>query len=575
MNLGCVGVDEELLSAFLDEATELYEGLEGKLLSLEGDVSNKDLINQIFRAFHTIKGGAGFLHLEAMVDLCHRSEDLFDLIRAGKRGFDASDMDIFSDVLDLLGEYFDSLKSGQLSVEYPTSVISALDALLKEQGVEEDDDDDLDALFESVKQNSEFADQEPHVKFEEVDEPKKPSSEVDEKSVASVSPEKKETASVRVETTKIDDIMNLVGELVLTRNRLQKVSDELDVHHLSKSISSLDHITTELQSSVMKTRMQPIKRVFQRFPRIVRDTARNLNKKAELVMFGEDTELDKNLVDSLSDPMVHMIRNSVDHGIESAEERLAKGKSDVGLVTLKAEQKGDHIEILISDDGKGLSPEFMRKKGVEKGLVSEEEVALMSDDEVLQIIFEPGFSTVDVVTNMSGRGVGMDVVKSTMEKLNGSVFIESTPDVGTTFRLCIPLTISILQTLMVNVGEQSYAIPLQATSEIFTFDDSNYNIVDGQGLVRLRDGSIPVFFMDEILPPKGPARELRSRKVVVVNQGGNPVGLVVDVVLGQEEVVIKPLGAFLSETEEFAGATITGDGKVALILDVNRLVKVG
>jgi two-component system chemotaxis sensor kinase CheA len=614
-------VDQEILNSFLEEAFELYEELGQKLLDLESDVTNQSLINDVFRSFHTIKGGASFLDLTAMVDLCHRCEDIFDLIRSGDRVFVSTDMDVFSSVLSVLGGYFVQLKEHNMEIEYPADLISLLDGLKQSSAVNssssekdqisghvenfddlfdsikaglettgpeysndlidsiegdlgQDASEDLDDLFDSIKEGLEVSAS--HNSLLEL--PLNDSSEFSKKSLEvspSINKAKKSSVPIKVDSNKIDDIMNLVGELVLTRNRLQKVSLELGLPYLTSSVSSLDHITTELQSSVMNTRMQPIKRVFQRFPLLVRDAARSLDKNVELVTWGENTEIDKNLVDSLSDPMIHMIRNSVDHGIESPLDRLNCGKAEKGIITLAAEKKGNSVEILISDDGKGLCPEFMKRKGVEKNVISQLEADEMSDEEALQIIFLPGFSTVEVVTNMSGRGVGMDVVRSTMQALNGNVFIESEVGKGTTFRLQVPLTVSILQTLMVVVGPQKYAIPLQSTSEIFPYDINLLNEVDGQALIRLRESSIPVFYMDEMFSLDSGEFSCNSKKVVVVvSHGASQVGLVVDRVLGQEEVVIKPLGAFLSDSNDFAGATITGDGDVALILEINKLFAV-
>jgi len=576
-------VDQELLSQFLEEANELYESLNEGLMGLDGDPTNTEFLNDVFRGFHTIKGGAGFLELKSMVELCHRCEDLFDQIRSGERKFTSSDMDVCSDVLNTLATYFEILQNGSFDLPYPSDLIGVLDKVLHGSDTDASsnsgqvlaldligDEEDMDDFFDSIKQA-------PKVDLPPDDYiPEKVEMVADSDDISSTKKKKSsESSVVRVETSKIDDIVNLVGELVLNRNRLKKVATELQQPDLVKSVSDLDFITSELQSSVMKTRMQPVKRVFQRFPRMVRDIARNLGKEVAIEMIGEDTEIDKNLVDALADPMIHMIRNSVDHGIEMPSQRLKGGKDVRGLVTLKAEQLGDHIEITISDDGKGISADFMRKTCIEKKLINEAEAEQLSDNDALQMIFLPGFSTAEKLTDLSGRGVGMDVVKTTVERLNGYVSIDSTPGFGTSFTLKIPLTMAILQTLMVEVGEQSYAIPLPGISEIFVYEQDKVNVIDGQNLSRFREGSVPIFYLDEILPPDD-LIEVKgiSKKIVAVSIGDKVAGLVVDNVVGQEEVVIKPMGAFLGELNEYAGATITGDGQVALILDVNKLLSV-
>ena len=497
-------MDEELLSQFLEEATDLFESLNENLVDLESDTANKEILNEVFRAFHTIKGGAGFLELKPMVDLCHISEDIFDKIRSGKREFSSSDMDVFSKVLDELSDMFDSIRDGKYQLSSPDELIGELESIMdvavvstdKEKATsgesnstdvetdspeEPEELDEMEAFFESIKQapkveahvdegqvgveenNTALASSEPE-KAPEVSKPEPSPREQDSQIKKS---KKSDNAVVRVDTSKIDDIVNLVGELVLNRNRLKQVALQLDSQDLLRGIGALDYITTELQSSVMKTRMQPIKRVFQRFPRMVRDIARNLNKEVDMVMLGEDTELDKNLVDALADPMIHMIRNSVDHGVEDPATRSQKGKDTTGTITLKAEQLGDHIDITISDDGKGIDADVMKAKAIEKGIISEEEAENLSDNDALQLIFSPGFSTAETVTDLSGRGVGMDVVKTTVERLNGYVSIDSKLGFGTTFTLKIPLTMAIMQTLMVEIGSQNYAIPLPGISEIF------------------------------------------------------------------------------------------------------------
>jgi two-component system chemotaxis sensor kinase CheA len=383
--------------------------------------------------------------------------------------------------------------------------------------------------------------------------------------------------TVRVDTQRLDDIMNMVGELVLVRNRLATLKSAMADEELANAVGNLDVVTADLQLSVMKTRMQPVKKVFGRFPRVVRDLARNLNKEVDLVLHGEDTDLDKNLVEALADPLVHLVRNSVDHGIESPAEREQTGKARRGNVVLSAAQEGDHILLSIEDDGKGMDADVLRRKAVEKGMMDEDAANRLEDKECYNLIFQPGFSTKTEISDVSGRGVGMDVVKTRIAQMNGSVEIDSTKGKGSKITIKLPLTLAILPTLMVILGQQPFALPLASVVEIFNLDLSRTNTVDGQLTIRVRDRALPLFYLSSwlisgALAQAGDGQESQGH-VVVVNVGGVQVGLVVDFLVGQEEVVIKPLGALLQGLEGMAGATITGDGKIALILDVPGLMR--
>ena len=383
-------------------------------------------------------------------------------------------------------------------------------------------------------------------------------------------------ATVRVDTRRLDDIMNMVGELVLVRNRLSTLKDAMNDEQVSTAVANLDIVTSDLQSAVMKTRMQPIKKVFGRFPRVVRDLARSLKKEINLELVGEETDLDKNLVEALADPLVHLVRNSVDHGIEMPEERVRKGKPSAGHVMLSAAQEGDHILLTIEDDGAGMDPDLLRKKAVEKGLMDVDEANRLEDRECFELIFHPGFSTKEVISDVSGRGVGMDVVKTRIGQLNGSIEIDSKLGRGTILSIKLPLTLAILPTLMVKVGRRNFALPLSSVNEIFHMESYKTNVVDGQLTVMVRDKAMPLFHltnwlvtdMDEPLPD-----EDVEEQVVVTHLGNQRIGFVVSQVVGQEEVVIKPLGHLLHGLAGFAGATITGDGRIALILDVPGLMR--
>ena len=379
--------------------------------------------------------------------------------------------------------------------------------------------------------------------------------------------------TVRVDTARLDEIMNMVGELVLVRNRLVRLGANSADEAMSKAVSNLDVVTADLQTAVMKTRMQPIKKVFGRFPRLVRDLARQLKKEINLELVGEETDLDKNLVEALADPLVHLVRNAVDHGIESPEEREASGKSRGGKVILAAEQEGDHILLSISDDGKGMDPNVLRSIAVKRGVMDKDAADRLSDTECYNLIFAPGFSTKTEISDVSGRGVGMDVVKTKISQLNGSINIYSTKGQGSKIVIKVPLTLAIMPTLMVMLGNQAFAFPLVNVNEIFHLDLSTTNVVDGQEVVIVRDKALPLFYLKRWLVSSAAHEEQREGHVVILSVGTQRIGFVVDQLVGQEEVVIKPLGKMLQGTPGMSGATITGDGRIALILDVPSMLK--
>ncbi|MEG3025376.1 MAG: chemotaxis protein CheA, partial [Aeromonas sp.] len=380
--------------------------------------------------------------------------------------------------------------------------------------------------------------------------------------------------TVRVDTKTLDVIMNMVGELVLVRNRLVSLGIASNDEEMSKAVANLDVVTADLQGAVMKTRMQPIKKVFGRFPRVVRDLARTLKKDIELIMVGEETDLDKNLVEALADPLVHLVRNSCDHGVEMPDVREKAGKPRQGTITLSASQQGDHILLCIEDDGAGMDPEKLKSIAISRGVLDADSAARMSDNDAYNLIFAPGFSTKSEISDISGRGVGMDVVKTSIVSLNGSVHIDSTWGKGTRLEIKVPLTLAILPTLMVEVGQQTFALPLGCVNEIFHLDLKKANVVDGQLTIIVRDKAIPLFYLHKWLV-RGAGKTARqdTGHVVIVQIGTQQVGFVVDNLIGQEEVVIKPLDNLLQGTPGMAGATITSDGGIALILDVPSLLK--
>ncbi|MFB2651831.1 chemotaxis protein CheA [Shewanella seohaensis] len=750
-------VDEEILQDFLIEAGEILELLQEQLVALENNPDDTNLLNAIFRGFHTVKGGAGFLSLTPMVDVCHEAENTFDLLRTGKRSVSAELMDIILQAVDAINTMFAQTQqgeqqdpadpallaklkmlssgeplpseSGQSSAEVeplpepePEPVIETVVEVaavvedmpiekseISDSSIDEIDEAEFEALLDalhgagkgpgvsapqadaapavqnkpqatSASASDDITDDEFEALLDElhgsgkfkgkVEEPAKPkveavvaapkpaapavdSDEITEDeferlldelhgkggapakvtakaesapakaepakappsaaapstpaapkasvsasatppavkaktdlAVAEKAPAKAAAAAsanvpqgettVRVDTARLDQIMNMVGELVLVRNRLLSLGISRDDEEMSKALANLDLVTADLQGAVMKTRMQPIKKVFGRFPRVVRDLARTLNKEIDLVLVGEETDLDKNLVEALADPLVHLVRNSVDHGIEMPNDREASGKPRTGTITLSASQEGDHILLKIEDDGAGMDPEKLKQIAIKRGVLDEDTAARMTDSEAYNLIFAPGFSTKVEISDISGRGVGMDVVKTRITQLNGTVHIDSMKGKGTILEIKVPLTLAIMPTLMVDVAKQVFALPLSSVNEIFHLDLTKTNIVDGQLTVIVRNKAVPLFYLEQWLHRNRTSFKHGDKKhghVVIVQLGMMQIGFVVDALIGQEEVVIKPLGALLHGTPGMAGATITSDGGIALILDVPGLLK--
>ena len=746
-------VDEDILQDFLVEAGEILEQLQEQLVDLENNPEDADLLNAIFRGYHTVKGGAGFLSLTELVEICHGAENVFDVMRNGQRTLTPELMDIILQATDVVVEMFERVKAQEplepadahlvdllhklsrpespdenifdnasapaaepevvaaepevveeepeLAIDEPVPAASdtsessggieeitedEFEALLDElhgggapgqaastntepakpepaqtsapaastdsdditdeefeallddlhgkgqfggneksapepasaaapassAGDEEITDDEFEALLDQLhgsgqgptKQGSAPAAPEPPVdkaateavqkakqaassapaapkakpapsvaspaKTSKAAAPKAPAKKDDKKGAPAPPPAE---TTVRVDTKRLDQIMNMVGELVLVRNRLISLGINSNDESMSKAIANLDVVTGDLQGAVMKTRMQPIKKVFGRFPRVVRDLARSLKKEITLDLVGEETDLDKNLVEALADPLVHLVRNSVDHGIEMPDDRAAAGKPRMGTVQLSASQEGDHILLTIEDDGKGMDAEKLKEIAISRGVLDADAAARMSDVEAFNLIFAPGFSTKTEISDISGRGVGMDVVKTKINQLNGTINIDSQLGKGTRLDIKVPLTLAILPTLMIVVGKQTFALPLGAVNEIINMDIKKTNTVDGQLTMIVRSKAIPLFFLGEWLI-RGP-KNINKEKghVVVVQIGTQQVGFVVDALIGQEEVVIKPLDALLQGTPGMAGATITSDGGIALILDVPSLLK--
>ena len=694
------GADEEILQDFLVEAGEILEQLSEQLVELESRPDDADLLNAIFRGFHTVKGGAGFLQLNELVECCHIAENVFDILRKGERRVDAELMDVVLEALDTVNNMFgqvrersevipatpellaalsrlaepaaaDEVAAAEPAAAEPLAaapaeepditdsefeqLLDSLDAVKAQAAADEQmqgetvsgaGDEITDAEFESLldqlhgkgtfqagalpaaqapapaaPDNSAASDEISEHEFEAlldqlhgkgkfggdvaaVEAPaavqaqapaaaKAESPPVTKPAAAPApSPASKPAAAprapapaaekhaaseaettVRVDTARLDEIMNMVGELVLVRNRLVRLGLNSGDEAMSKAVSNLDVVTADLQTAVMKTRMQPIKKVFGRFPRLVRDLARQLKKEINLELVGEETDLDKNLVEALADPLVHLVRNAVDHGVEMPDEREASGKARTGRVVLSAEQEGDHILLSISDDGKGMDPNILRAKAVEKGLMDKDAAERLSESDCYNLIFAPGFSTKTEISDVSGRGVGMDVVKTKISQLNGSINIYSAKGQGSKIVIKVPLTLAIMPTLMVMLGNQAFAFPLVNVNEIFHLDLSRTNVVDGQEVVIVRDKALPLFYLKRWLVQGQVHEEQHEGHVVILSVGTQRIGFVVDQLVGQEEVVIKPLGKMLQGTPGMSGATITGDGRIALILDVPSMLK--
>lgn len=721
-------MDEEILQDFLIEAGEILEQLSEQLVDLERAPDDSDLLNAIFRGFHTVKGGAGFLGLNALVDTCHGAENVFDTLRNHGRELTSDVMDTILQALDTINDQFSAVQSSEEPAAASPELLEALHRYAKpasadEQAAEPEpeptpepepeptpepeasassddaisgdsvdeitqdefdrlldqlhgegkaptaggdsqdkpdvvadteadsgditddefekllddlhgagkgpaansndtpeqsapekapasggddefiDDDEFEKLLDDLhgkgkgpaagdtppaaaKAEAPKAEPKPEPKPEpKKAEPAKPSTPAKagagNKAPAAPekAPEKKPPAApqqeqtVRVNTSTLDAIMNMVGELVLVRNRLVSLGQSSNNESMSKAVTNLDVVTADLQGAVMKTRMQPIKKVFGRFPRVVRDLARSLKKEIVLEMKGEETDLDKNLVEALADPMVHLVRNSVDHGIEMPDAREKVGKPRVGTITLKASQEGDHILLTIEDDGGGMDAEKLKGIAVDRGVLDADAAARLTNSEAYNLIFAPGFSTKTEISDISGRGVGMDVVKTGITKLNGSINIDSELGRGTIIEIKVPLTLAILPTLMVGVGDNPFAFPLSNVSEIISLDMSRTNTVDGQLTLIVRDKAIPIFFLQDWLCKGQSDIDKTKGHVVIVQIAHQRIAFVVDTLFGQEEVVIKPLDELLQGTPGMAGATITSDGHIALILDVPNLLK--
>lgn len=592
--------DRLLVEEFLVESEELLQGMDQDMVALETAPDSADLLNRIFRALHTIKGTSGFLGFEPVVRLGHRAEDLLNALRKGEAQLLRPTIDALLATRDFLGKMLGDIRQGGLQQYELSGLLNELEAALKSRS----DPPTLGELL--VKQEAISAATLDAVLAEQSAsaEPRRLGQMLVEKGLASplevgeALVRQKEIAqprfavpTMRVEAAKLDDLIDLIGELVLERNRLLQISrsaalGDAAIGELSSSLGEsaarLSSITEELQSAGLKTRMVPIETVFRKFPRMVRDVSASLKKEVDLVLLGEDTELDKTMVELIGDPLIHLVRNSLDHAIEMPEVREKAGKPRRGTLRLEARQEGDQIAISIFDDGAGMDPERIGRKAVEKGLVTAERLRALSTREILDFIFLPGFSTVEKTTELSGRGVGMDVVRANLNRLNGAVEIDSHLGKGTTVKLRLPLTLAILPVLLVQVADEIYALPLRSVLETAQTNPKHLHLVEGSEVLCLRGETLPLLRLDQLFPARSDLNAMtseksdevgQSQKVVVLGVAEKRIALLVDSLLGQESTVIKPLGSYLHRCSSLAGATIGGDGRVRLVLDPAGLLK--
>lgn len=629
---------DEIIDDFINEAEEDLEKIDPLFVELEAKGYSRELLNDIFRSMHTIKGAAGFLGFQGIVDVAHHTETLMKRLRdeelpitssiisvilksidmlklmlkhiKAKDGVEVPIADLLVELesAEVLGARFvaqapghaeqDSIPPQGVAIPEPSAVhpiiahshvqVDAAPAppshIEEEEPEEEPEEQDEQCLEEEPQEESQKDTPVVHAAAASASQGQAPSQTVQGSAAAQraaagpAAPgtqQKENVQTLRVDVERIDKVMNLTGEIVLVRNRLlnignfleQKYPSDQHVEGLQETVSFLDLVTSDIQLAVMKMRMQPIKKVFGKFPRLVRDISQNMGKDVQLNISGEDTEVDRSVIERIGDPMVHIIRNAIDHGIEPIDERIKKGKPAKALVDISAYQQGNQILIEVSDDGRGINVERVKSKAVSKGLLTEEDAQRISDKEAINLVFLPGFSTIDVATDLSGRGVGMDVVKTSIAKLNGYVEVLTTKNVGTTIRISIPLTLAIIQALMVRTAGVQYAIPLAPIEETLKIAVKDIKYVASNTVLNIRDRVHPVRELTRILNQAQLAEPPEHRYVLVIALGERRFCVSVDELLGQEEVVIKAIEGIDTEDTGILGATITGEGKIVLILD--------
>ncbi|EAJ6142436.1 hybrid sensor histidine kinase/response regulator [Campylobacter lari] len=615
---------QEILEDFLVEAFELVEQIDHDLVELEANPEDLELLNRIFRVAHTVKGSSSFLNFDVLTKLTHHMEDVLNKARHNELKITPEVMDVVLESIDMMKTLLNSIRDNgndtaigldiapicarltaisegeSLESVAPAKAEEPKEEVKEEPKVEEPEvdvnklsDDEVEAEIERLLKVRKAEDQARRAEKKKTQEanpaPSKPAAQAQ-----NATAEKKVPAAgggssganmdqtIRVEVKRLDHLMNLIGELVLGKNRLLKIYDDVEerydgekfLEELNQVVSQLSIVTTDIQLAVMKTRMQPIAKVFNKFPRVVRDLGRELGKQMELEISGEETELDKSIVEEIGDPIMHMIRNSCDHGIEDPATRVANGKPEKGTVNLKAYNEGNHIVVEIADDGKGLDADVLKAKAMEKNLITEREADQMSDKEAFALIFKPGFSTAKKITNVSGRGVGMDVVKTNIEKLNGVIEIDSELGKGTVMKLKIPLTLAIIQSLLVGTQEEFYAIPLASVLETVRVPIDDIYTIEGKNVLRLRDEVLSLVRLSDVFGVKQVLENTDQTYVVVIGVAESKLGIIVDTLVGQEEIVIKSMGEYLQNIQGIAGATIRGDGRVTLIIDVAAMMDI-
>lgn len=616
---------QEILEDFLVEAFELVEQIDHDLVELEANPEDLELLNRIFRVAHTVKGSSSFLNFDVLTKLTHHMEDVLNKARHNELKITPEVMDVVLESIDMMKTLLNSIRDNgndtaigldiapicaRLTaisegeslddVKVETKTEEKKEEVKEEPKAEEQlevdvnklSDDEVEAEIERLLKARKAEDQARRAEKKKAQEA--PAATPKATPVQNTPAEKKVPAvgggssgatmdqTIRVEVKRLDHLMNLIGELVLGKNRLLKIYDDVEerydgekfLEELNQVVSQLSIVTTDIQLAVMKTRMQPIAKVFNKFPRVVRDLGRELGKQMELEISGEETELDKSIVEEIGDPIMHMIRNSCDHGIEDPATRLANGKPEKGTVNLKAYNEGNHIVVEIADDGKGLDADALKSKAIEKNLITEREADQMTDKEAFTLIFKPGFSTAAKITNVSGRGVGMDVVKTNIEKLNGVIEIDSELGKGTVMKLKIPLTLAIIQSLLVGTQEEFYAIPLASVLETVRVPIDDIYTIEGKNVLRLRDEVLSLVRLSDVFGVKQVLENTEQTYVVVIGVAESKLGIIVDTLVGQEEIVIKSMGEYLQNIQGIAGATIRGDGRVTLIIDVAAMMDI-
>ncbi len=569
---------KEIVDSFIVETKEILEKLDLNLIELENKPNDSDLLNEVFRSFHTIKGTSGFLGLDKLTQVTHRCEDLLNKLRKGEAVLTPELMDGILVAYDKIKELLSSIEVDfnedapiDETVELLTLLLDKLDNKISDSAP----DKTINTKDVPVEKEQKIENPDSNTNHE------LEAKIIVSKEPSSVAMAKKVDNSIRVDVERLDELLNIASELVLGRNRLAQVNSEVALEHegtklsrdLADATKQIDLMTNELQLVVMKTRMVKIGKVFNRFPRLVRDLARETEKEVNLIIKGEDTELDKTLIEEINDPLVHLIRNSLDHGIESPNKRKDIGKNPIGTVVLSAEQEGNQIIITIEDDGKGIDPDFIKEKAVSKGIISKEKAKELTRQESYNLIFAPGFSTAEVVTNVSGRGVGMDVVKTNVTKLRGIINIESVVGKGTKIIVKLPLTLAIIPGMVVKVNSETVVIPLNSVIEVLRVHIEEIYTINQHEAIRRRDNVIPLVAIDNLLYSDcKSANDKIWQYIVVVGLAEKIFGIKVDELCGQKEVVIKSLGSYLGNITGIAGSTIMGDGTVVMIVDISELI---